>query len=101
MLDATFGMFNNVPTRFQWPEMDLPFPGDDEFFKIASFHDMISASTAPRRRMKVKGAFIALFSPKGSPDHLRILRTERLTAFDMQILIHGPLISSQLQLQHY
>lgn len=89
MLDATFGMFNNVPIRFQWPEFDLPFPGDDEVFAIANFHDMLVKGAVPRRRMKVKAAFSNLFFPREASDGFNLLRNEKLTAFDMQILIHS------------
>lgn len=60
MLDNCFGMFNNVPTHLQWAEIDLPFPSDDDFFKIANFDEMITKNAQPRRSMKIKDAFMIL-----------------------------------------
>lgn len=90
MLDNAFGIFNNVSPRFQWSEIDLPFPSADIYFKTATYSDMVAMQTFPVPRMKVRDAFLALFtnSEGVEGDHLRGLREGRLTASDMQVLIH-------------
>jgi hypothetical protein len=89
MLDTVFGIFNNVSPCFQWPEIDLQFPGDNEFFTIANFDEMAAKQAMPRCRMKVKDAFLLLFSPpEKAYESLNVLRSDKITAFDMQILVH-------------
>lgn len=89
MLDHAFGIFNNVTPRFQWAEIDLPFPNDDEFFKAANFDDMVAKAIQPKRSMKIKDAFLKLFAPPASAEEdLGVLRHGTLSALDMQMLIH-------------
>lgn len=92
MLDHAFGIFNNVPPRIQWAEIDLTFPSDDIFFKTASFDDMVAKSVQPKRRMKIKDAVQRLLAPPASAEHIGVLRQEGLSALDMQMLIHCLLI---------
>jgi hypothetical protein len=89
MLDHAFGIFNNVSPRFQWAEIDLPFPSDDRYFNVASYADLRVQSLYPQQRMKVKDAYQALFASPESPERdLNILRNANLDTFDMQMLIH-------------
>ena len=89
MLDNAFGIFNNVSPRFQWAELDLPFPSDDSVFKIASYDQLVSSQKFPTLKMKIKDAFLCLFTPPDTTEHnLRVLREGCLTALDMQMLIH-------------
>ncbi|CAL3968804.1 unnamed protein product [Diplocarpon coronariae] len=85
MLDHAFGIFNNVSPRFQWAEFDLPFPSDDDFFRIATFDEMVAKSATPRYGVNIKTAFSVLF---GAHDDLAVLRGGKVTALDMQMLIH-------------
>ena len=89
MLDNAFGIFNNVLPRFQWAEINLSFPSDDKYFKTANYEELIAYSPFPQRKMKVKDAFLCLFSPPDrSEDSLRTLILNNPTALDMQMLIH-------------
>ncbi|KAG9241572.1 hypothetical protein BJ878DRAFT_536451 [Calycina marina] len=89
MLDNAFGVFNNVSPRFQWAEIDLAFPSDDQFFKIANYEQLIIAQRFPSRKMKIKDAFMSLFTSAQSADYnLRVLKEGHLTALDLQMLIH-------------
>ena len=89
MLDNAFGIFNNVPPRFQWTEIDVPFPGDDQCFRAANYNELVFQSRFPQLRMKIKDAFLILFSPIENADQdLQVLRSGNLTALDMQMLIH-------------
>jgi hypothetical protein len=89
MLDSLFGIFNNVSPRFQWAEIDLTFPSDDGFFSIASYEKLTAHSLLPARKMKIKDAFLVLFSPDEKLEEgLSFLRSGGLTALDMQMLIH-------------
>jgi hypothetical protein len=89
MLDHAFGIFNNVPPRFQWAELDLPFPSDDRYFKPANFVELQAQSLFPQPKMKIKDAYLILFSPEETiEEDLNILRTGNLTPLDLQMLIH-------------
>jgi len=89
MLDNAFGIFNNVPPRVQWTEIDLPFQGDDDIFRLSNFNEVVARSLVPQRRIKIKDAFYLLFAPRETAEKdLMGLRNGHLTAFDMQMLIH-------------
>jgi hypothetical protein len=89
MLDNAFGIFNNVSPRFQWAEIDLPFQSDDNFFRLPNYDAMLASSAKPIQRMKMRDAFLLLFSPPETADeNLTVLRSGMLTALDMQMLIH-------------
>jgi hypothetical protein len=99
MLDNSFGIFHNVTPRFQWAELDVPFQSDDRFFCLASYDAMLTSKLAPVPRMKIKDAFLLLFSPPETRERdLEILRQGQLNALDMQMLIHcmSPLNSQSL-----
>lgn len=98
MLDHAFGIFNNVSPRFQWAEIDLPFPSDDRFFEVASYAELRAQSLYPVPKMKVKDAYLVLFTPlETAEQELNFLRTGNLTPLDMQMLIHCK--SSQITAQ--
>ncbi|KAG9228019.1 hypothetical protein BJ875DRAFT_478678 [Amylocarpus encephaloides] len=89
MLDHAFGIFNNVSPRFQWAEIDLPFISDDRYFNLVSYADLEAQSLYPQQKMKVKDAYLILFSSSHSADQdLNVLRTANLTVLDLQMLIH-------------
>ena len=89
MLDNAFGIFNNVSPRFQWAEIDLTFPSDDRYFGVATYDELMANSLFPIRKMKIKDAFLVLFSPSDKVEEgLTFLRSGNLTALDMQMLIH-------------
>lgn len=86
MLDSAFGIFNNVSPRFQWAELDLCFPCDDTYFRTSSWEELLSTQRFPVLKMKIKDAFLVLFDNREG--ELRVLSEARLTALDMQVLIH-------------
>ncbi|TVY93686.1 Gastrula zinc finger protein [Lachnellula willkommii] len=89
MLDHAFGIFDNVSPRFQWAEIDLPFPSDDVYFKVTNYEELVAQSLYPQHKIKIKDAFLVLFSPPETAEHdLKVLRNANLTALDMQMLIH-------------
>lgn len=88
MLDNSFGIFNNVPPRFQWAEIDLAFPSNDDYFDSASLEEAAANTRIPTGKIKIKDAFLLLFSPEDSGD-LKQLDESGLSALDMQMLIHS------------
>jgi hypothetical protein len=89
MLDNVFGIFNNVPPRINWAELDLLFPSDDRYFSIANFDELTATRLFPVTKMKIEEAFLILFLPaEASKEKLKVLRDGNLTAQDMQLLIH-------------
>ena len=89
MLDNVFGIFNNVPPRINWAELELPFPSDDRYFQIANYEELTATRLFPPRKMKIEEAFLILFlPPEAAKEKLKVLRDGSLTALDMQLLIH-------------
>jgi hypothetical protein len=89
MLDRAFGIFNNVPPHFQWAEIDLSFPSDDRCFKFSNYDEMVAHSFFPIRGIKIKDAFLFLFSSGGKAEEgLQFLRSGNLTPLDLQVLMH-------------
>ncbi|ESZ95330.1 hypothetical protein SBOR_4264 [Sclerotinia borealis F-4128] len=89
MLDNAFAIFNNLTPRLQWAEIDLAFPGNDEYFKAATYDDLGNHSGFPIPTIKIKDAFLLLFSPMETADKdLMPLCNRNITALDMQMLIH-------------
>jgi hypothetical protein len=94
MLDIAFGIFNNVSPRFQWAEIDLPFPSADIYFRTTNYNELVATQRFPVPKMKIKDAFLILFSPPDlTNQNLQPLREGNLSALDMQMLIHCTLTS--------
>lgn len=86
-LDSAMGIFNNVPPRVHYCELDLQLPCQPEFFDLSSHAEMMQQSLFPRPRMKIIDAFQRLFS---QPEDLRpAFQNEVLCCWDMLYLIHG------------
>ncbi|THV48423.1 hypothetical protein BGAL_0249g00080 [Botrytis galanthina] len=89
MLDNAFAIFNNLTPRLQWAEIDLPFPSNEGYFKAAKFEDLKDHAGFPISKIKIKDAFLLLFSPmENAKEDLMPLCNRNLTALDMQMLIH-------------
>lgn len=89
LLDNVFGIFNNVPPRINWAELEFPFPSDDRSFGLTNYDELIATRLFPVRKMKIEEAFLILFlPPEVSKEKLKVLRDGSLTALDMQLLIH-------------
>jgi hypothetical protein len=86
-LDSGMSIFNNVPHRINYCELDLPLPCHPEYFELSSYADMLRQSSFPRIRMKVIDAFQRLFLP---PEEVKAaFQNEVLCCWDMLYLIHG------------
>ncbi|KAK6613845.1 hypothetical protein H4I96_00166 [Botrytis cinerea] len=89
MLDNAFAIFNNLTPRLQWAEIDLPFPSNEGYFKATKFEDLKDHAGFPIPKIKIKDAFLLLFSPmESAKEDLMPLCNRNLTALDMQMLIH-------------
>jgi hypothetical protein len=89
MLDAAFGIFNNVSPRWQWAEVDLSFPSSDIYFELANYSELISTQKYPVQKMKMKDAYLILHStPDAEGRNLQRLRNSDLSPLDLQLLIH-------------
>lgn len=90
MLDNAFAIFNNLTPRLQWAEIDLPFPSNEGYFKATKFEDLKDHAGFPIPKIKIKDAFLLLFSPmESAKEDLMPLCNRNLTALDMQMLIHS------------
>lgn len=90
MLDNAFAIFNNLTPRLQWAEIDLPFPSNEGYFKATKFEDLKDQAGFPIPKIKIKDAFLLLFSPmESAKEDLMPLCNRNLTALDMQMLIHS------------
>lgn len=98
MLDSAFGIFNNVSPRWQWAEVDLTFPTSDVYFDLANFNELLTMQKYPVPKMKIKDAFLILFStPDSEGRNLQILRDGDLSPLDMQMMIHCTLFPTPHQ----
>lgn len=90
MLDNLFNIFNNVAPRFQWAELDLRFPSDDNYFRPANYDEYLQQGLLPQppSKIKLKEAFMLLFAPLSSMTEFRKLQEASLTALDVQMLIY-------------
>ncbi|KAJ9611619.1 hypothetical protein H2200_004803 [Cladophialophora chaetospira] len=85
-LDSAMGIFNNVPPRINYCELDLQLSCHPEAFELSSYVDMLQRSTFPRLRMKLIDAFQKLFV---DPSELKVAyQHELLCCWDMLSLIH-------------
>ena len=86
-LDAAMGIFNNVPPRINYCELDLQLSCHSESFEVANYGEMLQRAALPRPRMKIIEAFQKLFV---HPSELKTAyQHEVLCCWDMLSLIHG------------
>ena len=86
-LDAAMGIFNNVPARVNYCELDLQLSCHPGTFELANHLEMLQQAALPRPRMKLVEAFRRLFVP---PSELRIAyQHEEVCCWDLLSLIHG------------
>lgn len=89
-LDAAMGMFNNVPPRIHYCELDLQLPCQTQYFELSSYADMLQKSLFPPTRPKLIEAFQRFFQPQSE---IKLLfQSESMCCWDMLYLIHGLLI---------
>lgn len=88
-LDSAMGMFNNVPPRISYCELDLQLPSEQQYFGLSSYTEMLQKSLFPPQRMKLIDAFQRFFLPQS--EIKLAFQTESLCCWDMLYLIHGPL----------
>lgn len=89
-LDNAFGIFNNLPPRFTWSEVDWELPCESKYFEAANYEDMRDRSCFPERKIKVTEAF-QLFFLRSSPQSERFdpVKKGSLNMWDLQILVHS------------
>lgn len=86
-LDSAMGIFNNVPPRIHYCELDLQLPCHAEYFDLSGYAEMLQRSSFPRTRMKLIEAFRKLFV---HPSELKAAyQNEILCCWDLLYLIHG------------
>ncbi|EXJ95673.1 hypothetical protein A1O1_00796 [Capronia coronata CBS 617.96] len=85
-LDSAMGIFNNVPPRINYCELDLQLPCHPEYFDLSSYAEMLQRSLFPWPRMKLIDAFQRLFTP--SDELMPVYEHEVLCCWDMLYLIH-------------
>ena len=86
-LDSAMGMFNNVPARVNYSELDLELPCQPQYFEFPTYLDMSTTGLFPKPRLKSIEAFRKLFLPF---DQLRSpFEDEEMCCWDMLYLIHS------------
>ncbi len=86
-LDSAMGIFNNVPPRVNYCELDLQLPCHAEYFDLSSHSEMLQRSSFPRTRMKLIEAFQKLFVHPG--ELKAAYQSEILCCWDLLYLVHG------------
>ncbi|OQV03472.1 Fungal specific transcription factor domain-containing protein [Cladophialophora immunda] len=85
-LDSAMGIFNNVPPRINYCEVDLQLPCHPEYFELLGYADMLQRGSFPRPRMKLIEAFQKLFVHPG--ELKAAYQNENLCCWDMLYLTH-------------
>ncbi|RFU26772.1 hypothetical protein B7463_g9560, partial [Scytalidium lignicola] len=106
MLDNAFVIFNNMPNRIEWAEIDLQFPCEALYFEISDYDELLRTQLFPQQKPKVREAFQQLFIVPESSKNLNgsgngsgngnaqlgigsgALTKGSLNSLDMQILVH-------------
>ena len=88
-LDNAFGIFNNLPSRFSWSELDFDLPCQPEAFEAINYEDMLNRMIFPRKRPKVTDAFRLFFSPSSQSTRFDPVEKGSLNMLDLQIIVHG------------
>ena len=84
--DTAMAIFNNVPPRLSFSELDAQLPCDPMYFELSSYSEMLSRATFPKPRIKLVDAFQKLFAP---PLELpSMVEKDCLNCWDMLLLIH-------------
>jgi len=94
-LDCAFGVFNNVPPRVDFGELDLQLMCDPQHFEIASYQDMLMRGTFPKFKMKTLDAFGRLFLVQAENSaRFEHLEKGALSCWDMLVLAHSTYLAS-------
>ncbi|KAH8819775.1 hypothetical protein F5884DRAFT_849078 [Xylogone sp. PMI_703] len=105
MLDNAFVIFNNMPNRIEWAEIDLQFPCESVYFEISDYDELLRLQLFPQTKPRVREAFQQLFlmpesgknsassSTNGNGNGQQgvgsgSLAKGSLNSLDMQILVH-------------
>lgn len=84
--DTAMGIFQNVPPRISFSELDVQLPCDSIYFELSSHSEMISRATFPKPKMKLVDAFQKLFvAPSDLPS---AVKEDAFNCWDMLLLIH-------------
>ena len=84
--DTAMAIFNNVPPRISFSELDVQLPCDSPYFELASYSDMLGQATFPKPRIKLVDAFQKLFAPPS--ELVSVVEKDCLNCWDMLYLIH-------------
>ena len=84
--DAAMAIFNNVPPRITFSELDLPLPCDQIVWETGSYSELVNMQVFPRPRIKLLDAFQLLFVPTG--DFVVAMEKETWSCWDCMYLIH-------------
>lgn len=84
--DAAMAIFNNVPPRITFSELDLPLPCEQAVWETGSYAELVGKSMFPRSRIKLLDAFQLLFVP--TPEFTPAMEKESWCCWDCMYLIH-------------
>ena len=84
--DTAMAIFNNVPPRISFSELDVQLPCDSMYFELSSYSEMLSRATFPKPRIKLIDAFQRLFAPPS--DLATMVEKDAFNCWDMLYLIH-------------
>jgi hypothetical protein len=84
--DAAMAIFNNVPPRITFSELDLMLPCEQVFWETTCHDDLITHGVMPRPRMKLLDAFQMLFTPAAEVQSA--MEKYSWNSWDMMYLIH-------------
>lgn len=84
--DAAMAIFNNVPPRITFAELDVQLPCEQQFWEIGSYMELASQTSMPRPRMRLLDAFQLLFVP--TEEFQPLAEKTDWNCWDLLYLIH-------------
>ena len=84
--DTAMAIFNNVPPRISFSEIDVHLPCDSMYFELSSYYEMVNRSMHPKPKMKLVDAFQKLFT--APTDLPTAIERNSLNCWDMLLLVH-------------
>ena len=89
LIDAAFGIFDNIRPRIDLCELDLQLPCDRIYFDTANYQDMAINSLFPPQKTKVLNAYQKLFIPPIETfSNSDLTEKDALNCWDLLVIVH-------------
>lgn len=84
--DAAMAIFNNVPPRITFSEIDVALPCEQQYWEVGSYAELVSLQSLPQPRPMLMDMFQLLFAPTN--DFRPVAEKINWNCWDMLYLVH-------------